>query len=201
MQNSYWKDKTIFSSSTFMAHAEISTDQQNTARARVGTLVLVCVLFVLQSLSAIAAESYKGSISLPIDLYTLDGVRLPKGRYETEVKLDEDRFILSFRSEGKTIAAIGGDEIKGEFPLPATVPILGTQYLRSSAEPLQTAQERQFSKTGLPQYAEETRDWKAALRAYKGEAGSVFFIFLIRGEGGAYRRVDFKLSGESPARR
>src|SRR5437867_3463794 len=80
------------------------------------------------------------------------------------------------------------------FIFPATFPLVGTHYLRSSAEPLQTAQERQFSKTGLPQYAEETRDWKAAIRIYKSLNGSILFVFQLRGEGGAYRRVDFKLS-------
>ena len=111
--------------------------------------------------------------------------------------MDKDHFILSFHSEGKTIAVIGGEEVQGDlFTLPATVPLAGTHYLRSSAEPLQTAQERQFSKTGLPQYAEETRDWKAALRVYKIPTGSVFFVFQIRGEGGTYRRVDFKLRSQ-----
>ena len=157
-------------------------------------LGLLCVLFIMHSVSA-SAESYKGPVTLPIDLYTAEGVRLEKGKYETEIKVHQDHFTLSFLSVGKTIAVIEGEEIQGDlFNLPATVPLVGTHYLRSSAEPVQTAQERQFSKTGLPQYAEETRDWKAALRVYKSQTGSVFFVFQLRGEGGTYRRVDFKLS-------
>jgi hypothetical protein len=154
----------------------------------------LCSLFILQSLSATAADGYRGPINLPIDLFTADGVKLPKGKYETEIKVDKEHFTLSFQSEGKTIAVIDGEIQDDPFTLPATVPLVGTHYLRSSAERLQTAQERQFSKTGLPQYAEETRDWKAALRVYKSQSGFVFFVFHLRGEGGTYRRVDFKLS-------
>src|SRR6266511_3757015 len=127
---------------------------------RMKKLGLLYILFMLHSVSA-GAESYKGPITLPIDLYTVEGIRLAKGKYETEIEVDKDHFILSFHSEGKTIAVIGGEEVQGDlFTLPATVPLAGVHYLRSSAEPIQTAQERQFSKTGLPQFAEETRDWK-----------------------------------------
>jgi hypothetical protein len=67
--------------------------------------------------------------------------------------------------------------------------------MRSSAEPLKTAQERQFSKTGLPQYAEEERDWKATIRVYRSssEPGAVFFIFQVRDASGKVTRADFKL--------
>jgi hypothetical protein len=163
-------------------------------------LCALFLLFTLCSASAIA-ETYKGQITLPIDLYTTEGTGLPKGKYEIQVNVDKQRFLLSFHSAGKSVAELAGHEMQGDlFNLPATVPLVGTQYLRSSAEPVQTAQERQYSKTGLPQYAEEARDWKATMRVYKSDVGSVFFVFQLGGKDGRYRRVDFKLrpnKGES----
>jgi len=169
---------------------------RSTRGFRMRKLGLLCVLFILRCVSA-GAESYKGLVTLPIDLYTVEGIRLAKGKYETEIKVDKNRFILSFYSEGKTIAVIGGEEVQGDlFTLPATLPLAGTHYLRSSADPLQTAQERQFSKPGLPQYAEETRDWKAAIRVYESPTGSVFFVFQLRGQGVAHRRADARLTSQ-----
>jgi hypothetical protein len=79
------------------------------------------------------------------------------------------------------------------------IPLVGTHYVRSSAEPLKTAQERQFSKTGLPQYAEQERDWKATIRVYKNskEPAEVFFIFQVRDAGSQPIRVEFKLRTEA----
>jgi hypothetical protein len=165
---------------------------------RVG--LLACFLFGLHSLST-AAESYRGSIILPIDLYTSKGVPVPKGKHEIEIRVDKDRYFLAFHSDDKVDTVITGQQIQGDlFNLPATIPIVGTHYLRSSADPMQTAQERQFSKTGLPQYAEEAREWKATLRAYKAESGSVFAIFQIRNRNGKLKRVDFELSSNPVAR-
>lgn len=157
------------------------------------TLVF-CFAFNLIGLGA-TATSYKGSITFPFDLYTLEGARIPKGKHTVEIGVEKKQYLLSLYSEGKMAAVIRGAQVPGGlFTLPATVPIVGTHYLRSSADPLQTAQERQFSKTGLPQYAEETRDWKATLRVYKTSTGSVFAIFQVLEEGGKCRRVDFELS-------
>jgi hypothetical protein len=171
---------------------------------RVG--LLACFLFGLHSLST-AAESYKGSIILPIDLYTPKGVPVPKGKHEIEIRVDKDRYFLAFHSDGKADTVITGQQIQGDlFNLPATIPIVGTHYLRSSADPIQTAQERQFSKTGLPQYAEETREWKATVRVYKASSGSVFMVFQIRDGSGKGKRVDFELrtnplAGKPPSSR
>jgi len=163
--------------------------------------LLSCFLLGLHGLSA-AAESYRGSIVLPINLYTLEGVPLPKGKHEIEIRVDQDRYSLAFHSDGKADTVITGQQIQGDlFNLPATIPIAGTHYLRSAADPMQTAQERQFSKTGLPQYAEEAREWKATLRAYKAESGSVFAIFQIRDRNGKLKRVDFELSSNPVARK
>jgi hypothetical protein len=171
---------------------------------RVG--LLACFLFGLHCLNT-AAESYKGSLVLPVDLYTREGTRLPKGKYEIQIRVDNDRYSLAFHSDDKVDTVITGQQIQGDlFNLPATIPIVGTHYLRSSADPTQTAQDRQFSKTGLPQYAEEAREWKATVRVYKASSGSAFMVFQIRDGSGKDKRVDFELSsnpvaGKPPSRR
>jgi hypothetical protein len=171
---------------------------------RVG--LLACFVFGLHSLSTVA-ERYKGSIILPIDLYTLEGALLSKGKHEIEIRVDKDRYFLAFHSDGKADAVITGQQIQGDlFNLPAKIPIVGTHYLRSSADPTQTAQDRQFSKTGLPQYAEEAREWKATVRVYKASSRSVFMVFQIREGSGKGKRVDFELrsnpvAGKPPSRR
>jgi hypothetical protein len=140
-------------------------------------------------------------VFLTVDLYTPKGVPVPTGKYQIEIHVDNERYSLAFHSDGKADTVITGQQIHGDlFNLPATIPIVGTHYLRSSADPIQTAQERQFSKTGLPQYAEEAREWKATVRVYKASSGSVFMVFQIRDGSGKGKRVDFELSFNSVAR-
>jgi hypothetical protein len=156
--------------------------------------LLACFLLGLQGLGA-AAESYTGSLILPGDLYTREGASLPRGKYEIKIRVDNDQYSLAFHSDGKAETVIAGEQIQGDlFKFPATIPMVGTHHLRSSADPVQTAQERQFSKTGLPQYAEETREWKATVRIYRADSGSVFVIFQMRDGSGKLKRVDFELS-------
>jgi len=142
---------------------------------------------------------YTGSMTSPIDLFTQDGAKLEKRKYDVEVTSDGTLWTLSFLQEGKDPVSMKGKLAAGDFfHLPGMMPLLGTHYMRSSAEPLKTAQERQFSKTGLPQYAEQERDWKATLRVYKSfsEPSNVFFIFQVRNADGQRARADFKLRSE-----
>jgi hypothetical protein len=142
---------------------------------------------------------YTGSMTSPIDLFTQDGAKLEKRKYDVEVTSDGTLWTLSFLQEGKDPVSMKGKLAAGDFfNLPGMMPLLGTHYMRSSAEPLKTAQERQFSKTGLPQYAEQERDWKATLRVYKSfsEPSNVFFIFQVRNADGQRTRADFKLRSE-----
>ena len=170
---------------------------------------LVLTLFCLAGiprgvLSAADAIRYTGTMSLPIDLLTQDGTRIEKRKYEIEVVPDGNHWTLFFLLEGKDRVAVKGNAPVGDpFNLPAVVPLVGTHYLRSSAEPLKTAQERQFSKTGLPQYAEQERDWKATVRVYRdsGESGEVFFIFQVRNADGQIVRADFKFRSDAGGER
>lgn len=155
-------------------------------------------LFCLAGIAGNASDAarYTGTMTIPIDLFTQEGTRIEKRKYEVEVRSDGSHWTLFFLVEGKEQVVVKGSVPVGDpFNLPAIVPLVGTHYLRSSAEPLKTAQERQFSKTGLPQYAEQERDWKATVRVYKssGESGEVFFIFQVRNPSRQPTRADFKL--------
>ena len=143
---------------------------------------------------ALAEPYYKGLIRLEVDLYTVDGVRLEDGRYGVAVRPDRGHYSLAFLSDGKVKAAVNGQTTPEDGKLPAAILLMGTEYLRSSEEPELTVEERHYSKTGQPQYQEENRDWKAALRAFKSEnEPQVFFVFHERKPHREWRRVDFKL--------
>jgi hypothetical protein len=157
---------------------------------------LFCAAIATVFAFAQAPVSYQASITLPTDLFTPDGVRLEKGRYQIEVKLQTISGSLTFLADHRKKAVVNGQAPPGDpGVLPATIPLMGALYLRSSADPVATAQERQFSKTGRAQYEEETRDWKAVLRSYVTADGpDVYFIFQLREARGQWKRVDFKLS-------
>jgi hypothetical protein len=151
-------------------------------------------------IAATAIEGYSGAMTLPIDLFTQGGTKLEKGKYQIEIASDGTHWTLSFISEGKERVVVKGNVAAGDlFNVPGTLPLVGTHYMRSSAEPLKTAQERQFSKTGLPQYAEQERDWKATIRVYKNskELAEVFFIFQVKNAGSQPTQADFKLRTEA----
>ena len=159
-------------------------------------MTLFCLTGIPREAMAADAVRYLGTMTIPIDLFTQEGARIEKRKYEIEVRSDGSHWILSFLREGQNAVVVRGSVPVGDpFNLPAVVPLVGTHYLRSSAEPLKTAQERQFSKTGLPQYAEQERDWKATVRVYKNsvESGDVFFIVQVRNGAGQPIRADFKL--------
>ena len=148
-----------------------------------------------------ASQRYTGVMSLPIDLFTQEGTKLEKGRCEIEVYVfDGTRWILSFVPESRSRVVVKGNLAAGDlFIMPGMMPLVGTHYMRSIAEPLKTAQERQFSKTGLPQYAEQERDWKAAIRVYKNskDPAEIVFIFQVRDAGSQPTRAEFKVRTEA----
>jgi len=161
-------------------------------------LTLLCLLGN-RGIAATAVERYTGVMTLPIDLFTQERAKIQRGKYEIEAASEGTRWTLSFLPEGKAPVIVKGNLTAGDlFNVPGMMPLVGTHYLRSSTEPLKTAQERQFSKTGLPQYAEQERDWKATIRVYKSssEPSEVLFIFQVRNAGSQPTRADFKLRSE-----
>jgi hypothetical protein len=165
------------------------------------TLPIVAVLYLVGSrgIAEPAVERYTGTMTLPIDLFTREGTKLEKRKYQIQVASDGTDWTLSFLPEGKDRVVVKGEIAAGDLFLAPAIPLVGTHYMRSSSERLKTAQERQFSKTGLPQYAEQERDWKATIRVYKfsSEPGEVLFIFQVRNAGSQPTRADFKLRSES----
>ena len=163
-------------------------------------LLALALLWLNRGVAATAPERYTGVMTLPIDLFTQEGTKLEKGKYDIEVASDGTQWTLSFLPVGKNRIVVKGAIATGDlFIVPALIPLVGTHHMRSSSEPLKTAQERQFSRTGLPQYAEEERDWKATIRVYKSsnESGEVLFIFQVRNAGPQLTRADFKLRSEA----
>ena len=111
--------------------------------------------------------SYRGKMRIPISLRTAEGTNLEKGPYLLEVKQEEGRHVLVFfvGEEVRTQVSETTPEVSTIWA--AEILVVGAHYMRSSADPIGTAQERQFSKTGLPRYQEEKREWKATLRVYR----------------------------------
>jgi hypothetical protein len=160
---------------------------------------LLCAFGIATALLAAQAPiSYSGPMTLPADLYATDGIRLEKGAYQVEVKLQKDGGSLAFLADYKVKAVVNGQTPRGDpAVMPATTPLMGALYLHSSTDPVLTAQERQFSKTGRTQYEEETREWKAVLRSYQASDGpEVYFVFQVREARGQWKRVDFRLSSK-----
>ena len=157
------------------------------------TLVLLALLFLQSNLQVTSVESFHGVLTLPVSLKTTDGKELSKGHYDVEIRPESGQYSILFIKDGSSVSVKGKTIDQGVHELPATIPIIGTHFLRSSEDHLRTAQERQFSQTGLPQYAEESRDWKATLRAYRNNASAVYFIFQVRDKQAKWKRVDFEL--------
>ena len=163
-------------------------------------MTLACLAAIPRPIPASDVVRYVGSMTFPIELSIPEGTKIEKRKYDVEVTTDGTLWTLSFLQEGKDPVRVKGKLVAGDlFDLSGMMPLLGTHYMRSSAEPLKTAQERQFSKTGLPQYAEQERDWKATLRVYRSfsKPGDVFFIFHVLNADGQRARADFKLRSEA----
>ena len=153
----------------------------------------LCV-FVGVALAAQTAQYYTGLMRLPLDLYTADGVRIEKGEHRLEIKPEAGGYVLLFPEAEARVAQLSEPVSNG------TVPLVGAHYLRSSLEPVLTAEERHFSKTGRPQYEEEERDWKLVLRVYQAPDADVIFLFQERGKDRRWSRVNFRLLSQPPTR-
>lgn len=135
---------------------------------------------------------YQTKMSIPVDLETAQGSLLEKGSYVLEVRPEGRQRFLVF---------LVGEELRARVPQSspepsqtAEVPVVGTHFMRDTSIPIAPAKERQHSKTGMPRYHEEKRDWKAALRVYRSVAdNSATFIFSERQERGRWQQVYFRL--------
>ena len=140
-------------------------------------------------------SGYEGRFKLPLDLRTQDGTLIEKGLVSVEVQREEGSYVLHFLRNDKMLATLRGSDTEEQSEV--TIPIVGTIFLRSKDLAIGTAEERHFSKTGRPQYAEETRDWKATLEVYRhreSEDARIRLLFQERGANyGEWTNVDFLL--------
>jgi hypothetical protein len=161
-------------------------------------MVSICLLLGLLMTSGSApapAPSFNGSLRLPVDLYAAKGAHLEKGEYTIRVKQQNGQYSLTFIQDSHPKLTVKGevlDENAGDEQ--ASLPLIGTQYLRSSADPVGTEAQRHFSKSGLPHYQEESRDWKATLRAYSTEdQKESLWFFEERQAEGKWSHIQFTL--------
>ena len=169
-------------------------------RAGIPVLLLVASLFT-SILSGREAASYVTQLHLPGDLYTAEGTMLNKGNYDLRLRNENGNYSLAFLKEDKPVAVVSGHPYDEETAENWVVPVLGTFFLRSTAIPIGTDEERHYSETGQAQYEYEKRDWKATLRAYRsvrpGEKG-VRFVFRKIGDDGEQTRNVFVLFLDKP---
>ena len=141
--------------------------------------------------------SYAGEVNLPVALRTAEGTVLEKGRFDIEVRFEDQQPVLAFSGGDGVKAVVSGQLWEDDDETPEfSNPLVGTIFMRSSADPLGDEQERRFSKTGLPQYQEEGRKWNAVIRVYglsDSERNEVSFLFQQIGKAGRSSRTGFKL--------
>lgn len=158
-------------------------------------LPLTLALLLLAGGPQKAPPSFSGEIRLPVDLSAADGAHLEAGQYVVQVKIEKDQYCLVFLQDNRTKATIKGDVLADDGNFPSGFPLIGTQYLRSSDDPVGTEAERHFSKTGLPHYQEEGRDWKATMRVYStDDQKQALWLFEQRQPGRKWSHVMFKLN-------
>ena len=156
---------------------------------------LLIALLMASSAAPAVAPSYAGFIRLPVELYSADGTHLDKGEYSVQVKQESGHYSLIFLQNDQPKATIKGEALSADAESgPLDLPLIGTQFLRSSADPLGSEAERHWSKNGLPGYQNEKRDWKATLRAYttQDQKEAVWF-FEERQPSGNWSHVRFTL--------
>ena len=169
-------------------------------RAGIPVLLLLAIL-ATSTLSGQEGASYVTQLHLPADLYTAKGTVLEKGNYDLRLRLENGKSSLVFLKEERPVAVVSGRPYDEETAEDWIVPVLGTLFLRSTAVPIGTDEERHYSETGQAQYEYEKRNWRATLRAYRsvrpGEKG-VRFVFRQIGDDGEQTRRGYVLFVDEP---
>ena len=164
--------------------------------ARTLFLSAVTILLAAQE-AADTLPSYSGEVHLPVALRTADGTVLERGHFDIEVRFEDQQPVLAFSRRDDVKAVVSGQLWEDQDETPEfSSPLVGTIFMRSSADPVGDEQERRSSKTGLPQYQEEGRKWNMVIRVYKlldSERNEVSFLFQQIGKAGSSSRTGFKL--------
>jgi hypothetical protein len=110
--------------------------------------------------------AYWGELTLPLSLYTPDGVQLQSGKFGIQIRTDKGRQFLAFLQGNHVVTVVSGTALQdrlGSGKLP-DVPLIGTVYLYAP-DILREPKEEKATVT----FAEHlrSRPWKAALRVYR----------------------------------
>lgn len=143
-------------------------------------------VFLLMALVAAAPgyEGYVGRLDLRTELRTPDGIEIPTGPIDVEVRQEAEHYLLFLKRGDKLLAVLNG-RVAGENDSEVVVPFMGTTFLRPKDQVIGTEEERRFSKSGRPLYEEDTREWKATLRGYRSKATDGKTVWLVFQERGA----------------
>lgn len=162
--------------------------------------ILVVLLIASSSLFAEtppSAVKYVSEIRLPVPLWTGKGAALDETEYDLELRAEGEQYCLAFvakKEDRGVVCSSPGNEQSAEAG--PTVPLVGTTFLRATADPLPPEVDRQYSKTGRAIYEEWNRDWKATLRAFRFPAPGdpeVRFVLSERGKDRSWRHTEFTL--------
>ncbi len=159
-------------------------------------LTLLLASFLTAPVPGRDAAAYVSQVYPPRDLYTGEGVLLEKGPYNLQLRWEKGHHSLAFLREEAIIALVNGQSHREEAGEKWIIPVVGTIFLRSTAQPIGTDEERHYSKTGRAQYEYEPRDWSATMRAYRSvdsENREVRFVLRENGKDGKAKRKDFVL--------
>ena len=105
---------------------------------------------------------------------------------------------MVFKKSEEIISIVKGKETQ-KTSLKGIIPLVGTHYLQPEKIPIGTAEERQLSKTGRPQYLDDNRNWEISLRVYRDSQNEkVHFIFQRKEDWGHWLHFDFQLFSSDP---
>ena len=128
--------------------------------------------------------SHVSQLYLPMDLYTGEGLRIEKGSYNLELRFEKGHHSLVFLRGERIIAVVNGLPHQEEVSQKWVIPVVGTLFLRPTAIPIGTDEERHYSKTGQAQYEYEPRDWKATMRVFQSvDEGNKEIRFVLQKTG------------------
>ena len=118
-----------------------------TMRAGIPVLLLSASLFT-SALTGQEAATYVTQLHLPGDLYTAQGTVLEKGSYDLRLRLENGQSSLAFFKQEQSVAVVAGRPYDEQTAENWVVPVLGTLYLRSTADPIGTDEERSLQRDG-----------------------------------------------------
>ncbi len=171
---------------------------QNAFSRQVKTIPLILILQLSLAQLWAASEIYLTEIQIPEDLYTENGTILKKGKSHLKLLLENGSHSLVFMKSEEIIAIVKGKETQ-KTSLKGIIPLVGTHYLQPEKIPIGTAEERQLSKTGRPQYLDDNRNWEISLRVYRDSQNEkVHFIFQRKEDWGHWLHFDFQLFSSDP---